>query len=773
MQLFGITIKLLIMRKTLLLFLTLFTAFYVSAQIATPEELTPGYNFRLTKDVPSQSLNPDHVSGKTQNSFVSPAFDTTWANRFQTVLDSTVAATGVKGASAAMLVPGQGLWTGVSGISSEDVPITSEMRFGFASNTKLYIAVTLAKLQEEGVLSLDDPLYQWLPAYAFVDSTTTIRQMLSHQSGIFDFWNDQISFFWNLILSDTSHFFTHEEVLATIGDPHFVPGNGYSYSNTNYLLAGLVIEAATEKSWIQKLHEVIFDPLNMDSTFVGTFEPRNGPVANEWVINQWEDVNTPMTSAYTAINSAGAIFSTPQEMVAWYWALFNGDIISEASLEEILDFETTSDAGLGIFEVSFNNHHLYVHSGAMPGYLSQMAFDVETKSVYCVATNARNINFTNIVVPLINVLFNDAPRKENDAGISEIVSPWESSCNDTVSPLVTMSNFGSGVLTSANINYQIDNGSISTFSWTGSLDPGKYVSVALPDISIPDGFHQFTAYTSMPNGLPEGYNYNDTTKSNFIVNTSASVITSLYESFDSDVFPPEGWTLNSSAFDQWGQTNLVRYSGDGCVAKSNYDDPNYASYYDLTLPKIHISAGTDAILGFTYAYAMSPGGFYDDTLQVLVSNDCGVTWEKFFDKGGLTLITNSNVNGPFYPQSTDQWKGESILIDAYPNDVLIRFRAINGASNNLFIDDVSVSLITSLEETTVTENYKVYPNPATDELTISGLPINSAIQITDLAGNLLMTRKSGNEITTIDISKLPNGLYIIRTTMGVQKIVKM
>jgi D-alanyl-D-alanine carboxypeptidase len=372
------------MKKILLILISSFLGYAVSAQISNPEKLNPD-NHRLTKDVPSQPMNPDHVSGRTQNSFVSPSFDANWANRFQTVLDSTVAATGAKGASAAVLVPGQGLWTGVSGISSEGVPITSEMRFGFGSNTKLYIAVTLAKLQEEGVLSLDDPLYQWIPAYAFVDSTATIRQLLSHQTGIFDFANDQWNFFWNLILSDTSHFFTPEEVLATIGNPHFDPGNGFRYSNTNYLLAGMIIEAASGESWIQKLHDVIFDPLTMDSTFVGAFEPRNGPVANEWVIGQWEDVNTPMTSAYTSINSAGAIFSTPQEMVKWYQALFNGDIISEASLEEVLDFETTSTFGLGIAEYMLDNkHYMYYHGGAMVGYLSEIDYDVQTKSVFCV-----------------------------------------------------------------------------------------------------------------------------------------------------------------------------------------------------------------------------------------------------------------------------------------------------------------------------------------------------------------------------------------------------
>lgn len=79
-------------------------------------------------------------------SYRSPTFDPTWANRFQTVLDSVRVTTGMKGASLAVLVPGQGLFTGVTGISYTGFPITTEMRFGIASCTKLFIATAMTKL---------------------------------------------------------------------------------------------------------------------------------------------------------------------------------------------------------------------------------------------------------------------------------------------------------------------------------------------------------------------------------------------------------------------------------------------------------------------------------------------------------------------------------------------------------------------------------------------------------------------------------------------------
>ena len=330
-------------------------------------------------------------------------FDTLWANRFQTVLDSVVTANNIKGASAAVLAPGQGIWNGVSGISSSGVPVTAGMQFGIGSNTKLFIATVMAKLQEQGVLSLDDHLYQWLPAYPYIDSTTTIRQLLSHQSGIFDYMNDNASM-WDSIWADTTRFWTPQEILATIGPPHFAPGHGYSYSNTNYLLAGMIIDTATGISWVQNLHTIIFNPLNMDSTFVGAFEAPNGPVAHEWV-GTLELINSPMTSEYSTASAAGALLSTAGEMVQWYSALFNGAIIADSSLHEVLNFDPTSFYGLGLAEVP-NNSLNYYHAGGMFGYISLMWYDVQTKSVICLLTNGGVTDFNAFIIPVLNVFYN-------------------------------------------------------------------------------------------------------------------------------------------------------------------------------------------------------------------------------------------------------------------------------------------------------------------------------------------------------------------------------
>jgi CubicO group peptidase (beta-lactamase class C family) len=777
------------MKKLLFLILLLVPGLASVAQRKDPSSLSPGFNLQKKQLFPSgPGMTSDIIQGKpkglpiqeddnpiapgtARDSYHSTTFDPTWAGRFQTVLDSVRIHTGMKGASLAVLVPGQGLLTCVTGISSPGVPVTTAMRFGIMSNTKLFTAVTLAKLQEQGILSLDDHLYQWLPTYPNVDSTTTIRQLLSHQSGIFDFWNDSDTL-WNLMLADTSRFWTPNEILASIKAPHFAPGHGYRYSNTNYLLAGMVIEAATGNTWLQKMHEFILNPLTMDSTFAGVYENRNGPVSAEWVNASIAITQSPMTAEYTQINAAGAMLSTAQEMAEWYSALLGGTVVSGTSLQQILDLDPTSWYGLGIDMIFYYDHFAYNHTGGGLGYASFVWYDRQTHATLCLLMNDRNFDFWSRGRPLLDVLYREWPKKQNDAGISKIDAPWENICTGTMIPSVRLTNFGSTPLTSASIRYKIDGNAPAAFNWTGSLGSGDTIKVVLPAINAGAGFHTFTCYTAQPNGAQEGNNFNDTTKSNFIVNAMPALLSELDEGFEGTVFPPPGWAENSSTIFDWNPTPLAHRSGGRSAVKSNYTDGHIGTSYDLDLPLIHIAGGTHPILEFDYAYAMYPG-YYGDSLQVLISTDCGTNWQALFNKGSLDLYTSPPTNDLFYPQSNAEWQHESFSLASYTGDLLIRFRDVCGWGNNLYLDDVKVSFPTGIADKEPNGSFNVYPNPTSDMVNISGLPVNSEIQISDLTGKLFIVQKTGNIPSIIDARNLRQGIYILKTAKGVKKIVKL
>jgi D-alanyl-D-alanine carboxypeptidase len=116
------------------------------------------------------------------------------------------------------------------------------MLFGTGSITKNFVAALTMKLAEEKILTLDDPLSDWLPAYPYIDGRITIRQLLNHTSGHYMFWdNDSL---WDELNKDRTIIWTPEEILAYIREPYFVPGEGWHYSNTNYLLMAMISRLA-------------------------------------------------------------------------------------------------------------------------------------------------------------------------------------------------------------------------------------------------------------------------------------------------------------------------------------------------------------------------------------------------------------------------------------------------------------------------------------------------------------------------------------------------
>ncbi len=698
-------------------------------------------------------------------------FNTIWADQFQTALNTAVSTNNIKGASIAVYSPGQGLWTGVSGNSSLGVPITADMRFGIASNTKLFIATTILKLQEQGVLSLNDHVDQWLPSFQHIDSSATIRQLLAHQTGFFDYIND--GHIWSdSIWADTSRFWTPQEILATIGAPHFAPGRGCQYSNTNYLLAAMIIESATGNSWVQNLHSAIFDPLSMDSTFVGAFEAPNGPVAHMWDAT-WGEFASPVTSLFSTGTAAGGLLSTAGEMVQWYSALFSGAIIADSSLKEILNFQPIQCAneggfnyGLGLMESYYSDptiDYAYCHSGSMLGYQSIMWYDVRTKTAFCFLTNGGWTNYNALVNPLLAVFHDQYPTLPNDAGITSVASPMGNGCIASETPSVTLKNYGSNLLNTVTINYKIDGGLPAVYNWVGALGTGSQVAVNLPVIIATSGSHTFTCYTSAPNAGIEGYTFNDTTKSDFIVNTSAAVIAPLTENFEGDVFPPAGWSLNSTSYlYQWGQTSIAPFNGKYSAAIGNAG--YFGAYYDLDMPMISITGVTNPALDFEYAYAYYPG--YYDSLNVLISSDCGVSWNSQFYKGGSTLQTANPTSNYFWPTAT-QWKHETISLAAYTGEVMIRFRKICGWSNNLFIDAVHIGQSTGIDKTIALNEpgMSIYPNPFSTATTIafSEEQKNTTIKITDLLGKEIQTiHFTGTELL-IEKGEMQAGMYFVHT----------
>src|SRR5215831_4456407 len=209
-----------------------------------------------------------------QAQVTSSTFDPAWAAKLQDAINTGLPGSGVHGVSVALTFPGMGTFIGVAGESAPGIPMTPDMQFGIGSATKLFTSVLALKLQELGILSLEDPLSKWLPAYPNIDGSATIRQCLLHETGFFDYSGD-IDPTDSALVHETQRVYTQQEVLQRVGPPHFKVGREMLYSHTNYNLVGLAMEAASGKTYTQLLHQYIFDPLDMDSTFLAVYETPN------------------------------------------------------------------------------------------------------------------------------------------------------------------------------------------------------------------------------------------------------------------------------------------------------------------------------------------------------------------------------------------------------------------------------------------------------------------------------------------------------------------
>lgn len=302
----------------------------------------------------------------------------------------------VPGISAAVYFPNKTEWQGVTGDSYVNTPLTKEMLMGIGSNTKTFTAVMLLKLEEQQKLSLSDAIHKYLPDFKNVNREITIRQLLQHSSGLDEYFKEDV--LPELKLNPTKKW-SPEEILALIDAPKFQPDEYVSYSNTNYVVAGMIIEKVTGKSYAAALEDLILEPLNLTKTYVEGYEPVKGAIAHPWAFNEdWNGIDR--TAIGTFSYAAGCLVSTPLEMTHWYNELFNRSFLSEESLRKMTSFKPSDmggvEMGLGLFLI---NEKYWGHGGQTIGYSSFFLYHTDYKYVVSVMVNDALEGNSNIEEP--------------------------------------------------------------------------------------------------------------------------------------------------------------------------------------------------------------------------------------------------------------------------------------------------------------------------------------------------------------------------------------
>lgn len=193
--------------------------------------------------------------------------------KLQDLLDRVVSEKNVPGIVLQVLDLRQGEWSLASGMADIDsqTPMDPTYRFRCASNTKTFTAAAIMLLKQEGLLQLDDPIARYVPEMHIpLDSVITIRHLLAHRSGMADYVSE--TDLLNILQEDPHHAFTPEELVQASIDHgfDFYPGTQFSYSNTGYVVAALIIEKANLEglTYPEFIKACLLEPLGLTDTFV-------------------------------------------------------------------------------------------------------------------------------------------------------------------------------------------------------------------------------------------------------------------------------------------------------------------------------------------------------------------------------------------------------------------------------------------------------------------------------------------------------------------------
>lgn len=363
----------------------------------------------------------------------------------------------------------------------------------------------------------------------------------------------------------------------------------------------------------------------------------------------------------------------------------------------------------------------------------------------------------------------------NDVWLRKIVEPIGQTCDPNISPMIRIKNYGNSQIDSVTINYAFNGGSFSSFQWVGSLASLANVDISLPPTTLSAGIHTLTVFTSNPNSLADPVNINDTLTTSFEI-IGNGVALPYTEGFEGLTFPPLNWTiLNPDNDYTWEQTTLAAKTDSTSIFVNNYfydhasipgADPND----DIDLPIVDLSSVTNPALKFDVAYTYYEGQFVTstDTLEVWISADCGSNFTRLYQKGGVDLSTAPDTVIEFIPDSS-QWRSETIGLGAYASatQVVFRFRNINGFGNNLYIDNINLTSVTSLDNILNSSLVKVFPNPSTGEFTLDLQKVKNEIyqlSVFDALGKTVYQNELNGQTSRhqLNLSHLDAGIYYAR-----------
>jgi D-alanyl-D-alanine carboxypeptidase len=296
--------------------------------------------------------------------------------------------------SAAVILRDGSQWTGTAGLARTGEALRPDHQIAVGSITKTVTAALVLQLGEEGRLALDDRVERWVPGLAHVPAQVTLRQLLNHTSGVANYTLHPA--YAPTLAAEPTRRFSPRELLALFpGPPVFAPGEQTDYTNTAFVVLGLVAEAAGAREIAAAWRKRFWDPLRLDEVFLHPDEPAGGPVANAWVGNPAALETEPLrnVAACSSRWAAFGLFASPRAVARWGRALFVGSVLSAESRAEMLRFAPPmpgtleTGSGLGVRRYAFGGREQWGHSGATEDASSLLLHEPSSGVTVAVAMN--------------------------------------------------------------------------------------------------------------------------------------------------------------------------------------------------------------------------------------------------------------------------------------------------------------------------------------------------------------------------------------------------
>ena len=329
------------------------------------------------------------------------------ASKLGSALDQARKQSGGPGAVLAVTTPSCGRWVGASGESTKGVALQASDVFRVGSITKTFVATSVLTLVASGAVGLEDPLEKWLPGFPN-GAAITLHQVLNHTSGIFNYTDDAT--FDQTVAQDPATVWTPQQLvdIAAGHPPYFAPGKGWQYSNTDYILLGMLLEKVTGQKAGKVLHADAIDKAALSFTTLAGYEPTAGTLAHGFSTTG-ADVSTLFDPSYAW--TAGAMVASPGDLADWAVALYGGSILDAKTLGLMLQTVDTGAQGihygLGVFVWDpsvVGGTRGWGHPGDIDGYHSQMLYLPDKKTAIVAIVNSDAADPNGVTVAALKVL---------------------------------------------------------------------------------------------------------------------------------------------------------------------------------------------------------------------------------------------------------------------------------------------------------------------------------------------------------------------------------